>query len=58
MDNADNGQDENNITPIMTLPEEAMHEIFNYQTFQTLYFSLRTVCKNIQTYVETKIIFV
>ena len=52
MDNGDNGQDVNTISPIMTLPEEAMREIFNYLLFPTLYFSLRMVCKHIQTYVD------
>ena len=52
MDNDDTGQDENNISSILTLPEEAMREIFNYLSFETLYFSLRTVCKNIHTYVH------
>lgn len=52
MDNGDKAQDWNNISPIMTLPEEVMHEIFDWMSFQTLYFPLRTVCKNIQTYVD------
>ena len=52
MDNGDKGQDGENISPIMTLPEDAIREIFNYLSFQTLYFSLRTVCKNIQIYVD------
>ena len=52
MDSGDKDQDGNNISPIMTLPEEAMREIFNNLSFQTLYFSLRTVCKNIKTYVD------
>ena len=52
MESGDRDQDGNNISPIMTLPEEAMREIFNNLSFQTLYFSLRTVCKNIKTYVD------
>ena len=52
MDNGDKGQDGNTISPIMTLPEEAMREIFNYLSFQTLYFSLRLACKNMLTYVD------
>ena len=52
MDNGDKGQDGENVSPIMTLPEDAIREIFNYLSFQTLYFSLRTVCKNIQIYVD------
>ena len=51
MDN-DKCQDGNNISPIMTLPEETMRKIFNYLSFETLFFSLRRVCKNIQTYVD------
>ena len=52
MASGDKGQDGNNISPIMTIPEEAMREIFNNLSFQTLYFSLRMVCKNIKTYVD------
>ena len=52
MDSGVKVQDGNNISPIMILPEEAMREIYNYLSFQTLYFSLRMVCKNIQTYVD------
>ena len=52
MDIGDKCQDRNNISPIMTHPEELMREIFNYLSFETLFFSLRRVCKNIQTYVD------
>ena len=52
MDSGDRCQDGNKISPIMTLPEETMREIFNYLSFETLYFSLRKVCMNIQTYVD------
>ena len=45
-------QDVNSITPIETLPEEIFREIFNYLSFETLYFALRKVCKKIQTYVD------
>ena len=48
----DKCQDGNNISPIMTLPEETMRKIFNYLSFETLFFSLRRVCKNIQAYVD------
>ena len=52
MDSCDKRQDEDNISPIMKLPEEAMREVFNNMSFQTLYFSLRRACKNIQSYVD------
>ena len=52
MDSGDGYEDGNNIPPMMTLPEETMRYIFNYLSFETLYFSLRKVCKNIQTYVD------
>ena len=52
MDNNGKAQEGNNISPILTLPEETMREIFNYLSFETLHFSLRTVCKNIHTYVD------
>ena len=52
MDNDDKSQDGINISPILTLPEETMREIFIYLSFETLHFSLRTVCKNIHTYVD------
>ena len=52
MDNGDKCLDENEISLIMTLPEETMRNIFNYLSFETLYFSLRRVCKNVQTYVD------
>ena len=52
MDIRDKCQDGNKISTIMTLPEETMCEIFNYLSFETLYFSLRNVCKNLQIYVD------
>ena len=52
MDNSDKSLDGNNISPILTLPEETMREIFKYISFETFIFSLRRVCKNIQTYVD------
>ena len=52
MDSGVKCQDGGNISPIMKLPEEAMREVFNNMSFQTLYFSLRRVCKNIQSYVD------
>ena len=52
MDGSDKCQDENDISPIMTLPEETMRKIFNFLSFETLFFSLRRVCKNIQAYVD------
>ena len=44
--------DGSDISLIMKLPEETAREIFNYLSFETLYFSLRRVCKNIQIYVD------
>ena len=52
MESRDGYQEGKNIPLIMTLPEETMRNIFNYLSFETLYFSLRKVCKNIQTYVD------
>ena len=52
MDNGGRCLDGSDISLIMTLPEETMREIFNYLSFETLYFSLRRVCKNIQIYVD------
>ena len=52
MDDGEKLQDGENISPIMKLPEEAMREVFNNMSFQTLYFSLRRVCKDIQSYVD------
>ena len=52
MDSDEICQDGNKIPPIMALPEETMREIFNYLSIETLYISLRQVCKNIQTYVD------
>ena len=52
MDSGDKCQDGNKVSTIMILPEETMCEIFNYLSFETLYFSLRNVCKNLQIYVD------
>lgn len=52
MDSGDGYEDGNSIPPILTIPEETMRDIFDYLSFETLYFSLRKVCKNIQTYVD------
>ena len=52
MDSGDKIPNGNNISAMMTLPEEALREIFNYLSLETLYFTLRTVCKNINIYVN------
>ena len=51
MDNGDKSPDGNNISPMMTLPEDVMREIFDYLSLETLYFTLRMVNKNINIYV-------
>ena len=52
MDRGDRCQVGDSICPIMMVPEKTMRKIFRYLPFETLHFSLRNVCKKIQTYVD------
>ena len=37
---------------LIKLPEEIIREIFGYLSFETLYFTLRKVCKKMKCYVD------
>ena len=37
---------------LIKLPEEIIREIFSYLSFETLYFTLRKVCKKMKCYVD------
>ena len=52
MDSGDKSLNGNNISQMMKLPEEALREIFDYLSLETLHFTLRTVCKKINIYVD------
>ena len=57
MESADRCPDGSDIFSIIRLPEEIIREIFDYLSFETLYFAVRKVCKKIQTYVDRYIDF-
>ena len=57
MESGDKCPDGSNIFSIIRLPEEILREIFDYLSFETLYFALRKVCKKIQTYVDRYVDF-
>ena len=45
-------QEKNNSLQLLTLPEEIIHEMLSHLSFETLYFSLRMVCRKMKCLVD------